>query len=190
MLARLARALGIPQGSLAASTPSVDARVLQSWFHHDLTAPSRHIRAQACWALVEAMNPEVGACLADGAARHFGLKLRDLGYLKISMKSRRGADLYAARLLGQIPIQDWPSIRLLTLQVSRWTARLYDSAVVTRTRKSCRGAVRSSGHFHNCLPPEKMERTKRSGLIAQDPDNLGGLDFARIRTGQDSNAAD
>ena len=127
MLAQLARALGVTQGSLAASTPSVDARVLQSWFHLVLTPRSHHIRAQVCWALVEAMNPEVGACLAEGATRYFGLKLKDLAYLKMGMKSRRGADRYAARLLSQIPTPEWPSIRFQTLQVSGLMARVYDS---------------------------------------------------------------
>jgi hypothetical protein len=161
MLARLARALGIPQGSLVASTPCVDARVLQSWFQHELTAPSRHIRAQACWALVEAMNPEVGACLAEGAARHLGLKPWDLGYLKIGMKSRSGADRYAARLLRQIPTWEWPSIRLQTLQVSRLMCRLYDSVVVARSRECCRAPLRNPAYLHNCLPRERMERTGR-----------------------------
>ena len=69
-LAELAGALGI--GPLEMSKPSTNpaTRAVQIWLRQNLTIRSQHVAAQVCWALVEAMSPETGACLAAGAAKH------------------------------------------------------------------------------------------------------------------------
>ena len=84
---------------LESSEPNRVARGVQLWLREHLKNPSRHVAGQACWALVEAMSPAVAVCLSDGAARHFDLRRDALGYFRIGMKSRRGADRYAANLL-------------------------------------------------------------------------------------------
>jgi pyrroloquinoline quinone (PQQ) biosynthesis protein C len=127
LLLELGAALGVSHRDMAASEPNLVARGLQLWFRTRLTTPSLHIAAQTCWALVEAMSPETGVSLADGAGRHFGCKGRQVDYFRIGMKSRQRGDRYAANLLSRIPAEDWPSIRAQTLLVSRTMNELYYS---------------------------------------------------------------
>jgi hypothetical protein len=83
--------------------------------------------AQACWALVEAMAPEAGAKLADGAGRNFGLEARHRGYFRVGMKSRKAGYRYAEAILNQIPRDGWPWVEAQTLLLSRLAAQLYAS---------------------------------------------------------------
>jgi pyrroloquinoline quinone (PQQ) biosynthesis protein C len=126
-LAELAGALGIEMSALENSQTNPATRAVQIWLRQNLTNRSEHVAAQVCWALVEAMTPESGAYLAEGTARHFGLKAAALEYLKSGMKSRRRADRYAASLLTEINKEDWPLIAEKTLMVSRLMAQVYDS---------------------------------------------------------------
>jgi len=126
-LAELAGALGIEVAAMASSGTNPAARAVQIWLRQNLTNRSEHVAAQVCWALVEAMNPETGAHLAEGAAWHFRLKATSLEYFKIGMKSRRRADRYAANLLTRIDRNDWCLIQEKTLLVSRLMVQLYDS---------------------------------------------------------------
>lgn len=126
-LAELAGALGIEMAALEDSVTNPATRAVQIWLRQNLTNRSEHVAAQVCWALAEAMSPEVGVYLAGGAARHFGLKASALDYLRIGMKSRRRADRYAASLLTEVNKDDWRLIEEKTLLVSRLMAQLYDS---------------------------------------------------------------
>ncbi len=127
LLFHLGCALGTPRHELAMSRPNLATRSVQIWLRQHLTIRSRHIPAQVCWALVEAMSPETGASLAEGSVRHLGLQAKHLGYFKIGMTSRQRADKYAANLLTQIAIEDWGLVREQTLMISRLMVRLYDS---------------------------------------------------------------
>jgi pyrroloquinoline quinone (PQQ) biosynthesis protein C len=127
LLFQLGGALGIEQPALAISEPNLVTRGVQIWLRQCLTPRSRHIAAQVCWALVEAMSPETGGYLAEGAAKHYGLKANQLQYFRIGMKSRRRADKYAANLLTRIAADDWESVQEQTLLVSRMMFRLYES---------------------------------------------------------------
>lgn len=127
-LTELAGALGIEPAVMASSGTNPATHAVQIWLRKNLTNRSEHVAAQVCWALVEAMNPETGAYLAEGAARHFGLKATPLEYFKIGMKSRRRGDRYAANLLTRIDMDDWCLIQEKTLLVSRLMVQLYDSA--------------------------------------------------------------
>lgn len=126
-LTELAGALGIEPAVMAKSETNPVTRAVQIWLRQNLTNRSEHVAAQVCWALVEAMSPETGAGLAEGAARHFGLKATALDYFRIGMKSRRRADRYAANLLTRIDRDDWGLIEEKTLLVSRLMVQLYDS---------------------------------------------------------------
>ena len=126
-LSELAAGLGMAPAGMANSGTNPATRAVQIWLTQNLTNRSEHVAAQVCWALVEAMNPETGACLAEGAARHFGLKGAALEYFKIGMKSRRRADRYAGNLLTRIDEDDWRLILEKTLLVSRLMVQLYDS---------------------------------------------------------------
>src|SRR2546423_1015129 len=110
-LVELASALGIGPPETPRSETNPATRAVQLWLRQNLTNRPQHIAAQICWALVEAMSPETGAHLAEGAARHFGLKAKQLEYFQIGMKSRRRADRYAANLLTQIAMDDWRLIQ-------------------------------------------------------------------------------
>ena len=128
-LAQLAGALGIDTAAMENTGTSPATRAVQIWLRQNLTNRSEHVAAQVCWALVEAMNPESGAYLSEGAARHFGLKAAGLEYFKIGMKSRRRADRYAASLLTEIDRDDWCLILEKTLLLSRLMVQLHDSLV-------------------------------------------------------------
>jgi pyrroloquinoline quinone (PQQ) biosynthesis protein C len=127
LLFDLGGALGISPRELRSSEPGLAARGIQIWLGHHLSNPSRHIAAQACWALAESMSPEAGANLADGAKEHFGLKSRQLRYFRNAMKSRQHGDRYAATLLDQIPLANWPAIHSQAMLVSGLLADLYGS---------------------------------------------------------------
>jgi hypothetical protein len=125
----VALAGALPGGALDTDWPTANptARAVQFWLRRNLGNRSQHIVAQACWALVEAMSPEAGACLAEGAALHAGLKRKSLTYFRIGMGSRRSADRYAANLLTEIPTLEWPSVQAQALTVSRLMVQLYES---------------------------------------------------------------
>jgi pyrroloquinoline quinone (PQQ) biosynthesis protein C len=125
-LVELGGALGIVPMKMAMSRPDPATRAVQVWLRHHLANRSLHIAAQVSKALVEAMSPETGTYLAEGAARHLGLKATQLGYLKIGMKSRQRGDRYAANLLTQIAMDAWHSVEEQTLQVNRLMVRIYD----------------------------------------------------------------
>jgi pyrroloquinoline quinone (PQQ) biosynthesis protein C len=127
LLVQLGRALGLSKREMKTSQPNLAARAIQIWLRHHLTDRSRHMAAQACWALVEAMAPEAGAKLADGAGRNFGLEARHRGYFRVGMKSRKAGYRYAEALLNQIPRDGWPWVEAQTLLVSRLAAQLYAS---------------------------------------------------------------
>ena len=126
-LVELAGALGIGPPEMAKSGTNPATRAVQIWLRQNLTNRSQHIAAQVCWALVEAMSPETGACLAAGVAKHFGLNNNHLGYFKMGMRSRQRADRYAANLLTRIETDDWRVVQEQTLLVSRLMVQLYDS---------------------------------------------------------------
>jgi len=89
LLLELGGALGIGPHEMRASEPNLVARGVQLWLHHHLTNPSSHAAAQISWAMVEAMSPETGSALAEGAERHFALGRMPLEYFRIGMKSRQ-----------------------------------------------------------------------------------------------------
>ena len=78
-LTELAAALGMEPAGMASSGTNPATRAVQIWLTQNLTNRSEHVAAQVCWALVEAMNPETGTYLAEGAARHYGLKASAAG---------------------------------------------------------------------------------------------------------------
>ena len=126
LLVKLGGALGVSTRKMDASEPRLAVRRVQLWMRQHFTIPARHVGAQVCWALVEGMSPEAGARMAEGAARHLGLKAGYLGYFRIAMRSRRDGDRYAANLLNLIPVEQWPSLRTQALFVSRTTVQIYD----------------------------------------------------------------
>jgi hypothetical protein len=126
-LIELAGALGVGPVEMERLATNPATRAVQVWLRQNLTDPSRHIPAQVCWALVEAMSPETGTHLDGGAAKHLGVKAKHLGYFRIGMRSRRSADRYAANLLTRIAMKEWCVVQEKTLLLSRLMIQLYDS---------------------------------------------------------------
>ena len=127
LLLQLGEALGIRRSEMAVADPNIHIRGIQLWLRQHLADPSLHVAGQVCWALHEAMSPEAGALLMEGANRHFGLKASQLEYFKSGMKSRKHADKYAATLLTQFARKDWASVQEQTLVISRLMEGLYSS---------------------------------------------------------------
>ena len=127
LLVKLGGALGIERRDMKILEPNLVTRRVQVWLQHRLTTRSRHIAAQVCWALMEAMSPETGVYLAQGTAKHFGLKSKQLEYFRIGMRSRRRADQYSANLLTRIAVSRWDSVQEEALLLSRLMFQLYES---------------------------------------------------------------
>jgi pyrroloquinoline quinone (PQQ) biosynthesis protein C len=128
-LIQLGGALGVKRRDMEILEPNLETRGIQLWLQWRLMARHRHITAQVCWALMEAMSPETGTLLGKGATKHFGLKPKQLGYFRIGMRSRRSADKYAANLLTRVPLSRWNAVRKDALLVSRLMFQLYESVV-------------------------------------------------------------
>ena len=127
LLLQLGSALGVERRDMEILDPNFVTRNMQVWLRGRLTVRSRHITAQVCWALMEAMAPEAGTYLVEGATKHFRLSSKQLGYFSFGMRSRRRADRYAANLLTRLALAEWRAVQEETLLVSRLMCQLYES---------------------------------------------------------------
>lgn len=127
LLIQLGEALGVPELVMATSEPNFAARSVEAWMRERMAMPAEHSAGPICWALVEAMSPETGGYLAEGAEKHFGLGHEQVRYFTIGMKSKLGADEYAAKMLSGLALDQWDSFQEETLVLSRLLVRLCDS---------------------------------------------------------------
>jgi len=127
LLLQLGDGLDLSRAEMVMSQTNVYTRGVQLWLRKHLMDRSLHIAGQVCWALLEAMKPETGALLMDGAKRHFGLTTSQLEYFRSGMRSRQHADRYAASLLTQLAREDWASVQEQTLLINRLMVGLYSS---------------------------------------------------------------
>lgn len=127
LLIQLGEALGITGSVMERSEPNSAAQSVNAWLRQQLTPTDEQNAGQVCWALAEAMSPETGDYLAEGAEKHFGLTGDQLQYFTVGMKAKAGADAYAAKMLSRVSRERWETLQEQALVLSRLLVSLYHS---------------------------------------------------------------
>jgi hypothetical protein len=127
LLIDLGEAVGLSRTNMLDAEPNKTTVRIQEWANEYVSDPDKFLIAQVCAELLGNMKAEVGAYLAEGSEKHYGLKHEQIRYFTVCMGTDHDSDKEAAELLKLVPKEKWECVHQQTLTQNRLIHTMYNS---------------------------------------------------------------